>query len=46
MTDMVPGGGEPSDLSDLESFSPMDRIADPMEIGEVICFLAAPNNAS
>jgi meso-butanediol dehydrogenase/(S,S)-butanediol dehydrogenase/diacetyl reductase len=42
MTDMVTGGGEPGDLTDLESFSPMNRIANPMEIGEAICFLADP----
>ncbi len=42
MTDMVTGGDEPGDLTDLESFSPMKRIADPMEIGEAICFLADP----
>lgn len=43
MTDMVTGGDEPGDLTDLENFSPMKRIADPMEIGEAICFLADPN---
>jgi NAD(P)-dependent dehydrogenase (short-subunit alcohol dehydrogenase family) len=43
MTDMVTGGGEPGDLSDLENFSPMKRIAEPMEIGEAICFLADPS---
>ncbi|MBT6205110.1 MAG: SDR family oxidoreductase [Rhodospirillaceae bacterium] len=42
MTDMVTGGGEPGDLTEMENFSPMKRIGTPKEIGEAICFLADP----
>jgi len=41
MTDML-GGDTPEYLEGLSNFSPMKRIADPMEIGEAICFLADP----
>ena len=40
-TDML-GGDDPAMLAEISAFAPMKRIAEPMEIGEAICFLADP----